>query len=332
MRVAAYLFAGSILFGIFGFMIVEGYNFVQAFYMTVITFSTVGYTEVKPLTANGQLFTSILIIVYIGIFAYTLSAFTFFVIEGEIFKRLHYRFLENKINDLEEHVILCGYGRYGKRIVENFIDHDVDFVVIDRDEEKIEKIRRGRHPILYLNEDATRDEVLIKAGVKRAIAIIAAMPDDANNVFAVLTARQLNPQINIISRATSDQSKSKLQLAGANHVIMPEQIGGFYMATLVNKPGTINFFSYLTSQVGTDVDVEEFAFDQMPSQCKNKSINDLHIRKASGANIIAFKHPDGTYTVNPGPQTVIGPDSSFIVLGTTSQLSYLKKYLAEYQD
>ncbi|MCB0642788.1 MAG: potassium channel protein [Phaeodactylibacter sp.] len=332
LRVASWLVGGALFAGIFGFMWLEGYTFTQALYMTVITFSTVGFSEVQPLSANGQVFTTILIIVYIGIFAYTLSAFTFFIIEGEIFNRLHQRFLENKINALHGHVILCGYGRYGQRIVQNFIDHDVQFVVIDKDDEKVDRIRKGKDAILYLNDDATNNEVLLQAGVERASALIAAMPDDANNVFAVLTARQLNPAIKIISRATSDQSIPKLELAGANHVIMPEQIGGFYMATLVNKPGTINFFSYLTSQVGTDVDIEEFSYRQMPPHCKDRSIRDLHIRRESGANIIAYKHPDGHYTVNPGPDTVIGPDSSFIVLGSKEQLNFLRRYLAEFHE
>lgn len=330
-RLALVLFISSLLIGILGFILIEQYTLIEAFYMTVITISTVGYTEVEPLSPSGQLFTSFLIITNIGIFAYSISAFTFFIVEGEIFKRVHLRFLEQKINQLQDHVIICGYGRYGKEVIEIFISHQVPFVVIDRDEEVIEAIRRSDKNILYIQEDATHDETLERAGVDRASALVAAMPDDSSNVFTVLTARQLNPTINIVSRAKDPATQRKLKLAGANHVVMPEQIGGFYMATLVNKPGTISFFSYITSQHGSDIELEEFSYKQMPNHCRGKSIHDLHIRRATGANIIAFKHPDGTYTVNPPPDTVIGPSSSFIVLGSSEQMRDLRKYLEEYE-
>ncbi|MBR9922821.1 MAG: potassium channel protein [Bacteroidetes bacterium] len=330
MRTATILFLASILLGSFSFMHLEGYTFSEGIYMAIITISTVGYTEVRPLSDAGRLFASIYILLNIGVFAYGISAFTAFVIEGEIFKKWHIKAMEKKIAALKNHIILCGFGRYGQEVVNHFLDQGLDFVVVERDHRRIEEMRELDERILYKEGDATHDEILESVGLNKARALISAMPDDSENVFTVLTARQINPKIQIVSRALNPTSQRKLRLAGANHVIMPEQIGGFYMATLISKPGAVDFFSFLTNQFGTDIQFEEVHFGEVPESCQFKSIRDLRIRKHTQTNVIGFKKPDGKYILNPAPETELVSGSSFIVLGTPEQLEELRKYLKNF--
>ena len=326
-RVASGLLIAEIIIGTFGYVYFEEYSIREAFFMVVITISTVGYTEVQPLSPAGELFTSAFIILNIGIFAYILAVFSYYVTSGELFKKMHTSLIGKKIDQLENHVIVCGYGRYGQETCDHFLYHKMPFIVVEKDEQVVETIQKSEKKILYLHDDATKDEVLQKAGIGRARALIAALPDDSENLFIVLTARQLNKKINIISRATEARSKRKLELAGADHVIMPEQIGGFYMATLVSKPGATEFFSYITRELESDIEFEELTYEQMPPSCQGLAIHQLGIRQATGTNIIAYRPPNGTFLVNPNPDTVLQPGSSFIVLGNRQQLDALNDYL-----
>ena len=332
LKTAFILIAGEILLGVLGFYIIENYDISDAFYMTVITISTVGFMEVEPLSQAGRLFTSWLILINIGIFAYSLSVFSYYVIQGGIYRKMHLNLINVKISKISDHIILCGYGKYGEEIATHLEKHNIQFVIVDQNPEKIETIQKSEEKMLYVEDDATHDETLIKAGIQRARALVSALPDDTDNVFTVLTARQLNPRINIISRAKNPKSQKKLTLAGANHVIMPEQIGGFYMATLISKPGAVDFFSFITNESQSDIAFEEILFEDLPENCQGKSIRDLRIRRLTGANIIGFKNPDGHYIVNPDPDTVLKPFCSFIVLGTAQQLSALKKYFEEHDE
>ncbi len=327
-RLAVILILGEFVVGTVGFMWLEDYNFREAFFMTTITIATVGYGAVRDLSPAGEWFSSFLILSNIGIFAYALAVFSYYVINGEIFRKMHLMSINKKIDALRDHVIVCGYGRYGREVTQNFLHHRTPFVVVESNPVVIQEIQRSDELVLYIEDDATHDEALLRAGITRAKALITALPDDSENVFIVLTARQLNPTLNIISRATEAKSQRKLRLAGANHVIMPEQIGGFYMATLVSKPGATEFFSYITRESESDIEFEEIHYRNMPAACRGKTISDLHIRRETGANIIGFKHADGSYVVNPGPDTVLSEDSSFILLGTKEQLDALQRYLA----
>ena len=327
MRWAFLLIVGELMFGIVGYAQLEGYSLREAFYMVVITISTVGYSEVRPLSSDGQLFTSILIVLNIGIFAYLLAVFSYYVTSGELFKRIHFSLIIKKIKHLENHVIVCGYGRYGREVSLHFLHHNIPFVVIEKNMEVIEEIQHSDQKILYLHNDATKDEVLQEAGIAHARALIAALPDDSENLFIVLSARQLNRKLNIISRASQARSQRKLELAGADHIIMPEQIGGFYMATLVSKPGATEFFSYITRELESDIEFEELEYENMPVSCQGLAIKDLHLRKETGTNIIAYRPPAGNYIVNPSPDTVLHPKSSFIVIGNREQLEALRKFM-----
>lgn len=331
-KVAGWLLMAGILAGILGFMVIEGYSIIQAVYMTMITISTVGFTEVQPLSPLGQVFTSVLILANIGIFAYALAVFSYYVIQGEVFKKMHLNMINSSIEKLQDHIILCGYGRYGREISAHFNQHHIPFVVIELDEQKIDLIQKSEDKILYLQEDATHDEVLLKAGIEGANAMISALADDSDNVFAVLTARQLNPKLNIISRVKDFRSQKKLLMAGADHVVMPEQIGGFYMAALVSKPGAVEFFSFITNEYRSDIGFEEITYEDLPDSSQGKALRDLNLRKETGTNIIGYKAPDSTYRVNPDPDTVLSPGASFIVLGSHEQLDKLRKYIKQLEE
>ncbi len=331
-RAGLFILLADLLIGVGGFLIIEDYRLVDAFYMTIITISTVGYTEVEPMTYSGKIFSSIYILINIGLFAYILSVFSYYVIQGELFKNLHTNMIRSSISELDKHVIICGYGKYGKEAASHLLKHQIPFVVIDHSDAEIENLQKSESNVLYIHGDATQDETLDEAGIKRAAAMISALRDDTDNLFIVLTARQLNPRINIISRAANAKTQRKLQLAGASHVVMPEQIGGFYMATLVSKPGAVEFFSYITSEYESDMNFEEVAYKDLPEGCKEKSIRDLHLRKETGCNIIGFKHADGTYEVNPSPDTVLRKNTSFIVLGSKAQLQALEKFFKNYRE
>lgn len=329
-KIAVALLVGEVIVAILGFMYLEQYTFTEALYMAMITISTVGFSEVQPLSDPGRLFTSILILVNIGVFAYALAVFSYYVIQGEIFKKMHLRMIQSEIEKMENHVIICGFGRYGQEVGTHFSKHDVPFVVIDLSDDCIKQIQHSEEKILYLQGDATQDEVLVKAGIHQAKSLIAALPDDSDNVFVVLSARELNQELNIISRATNPKSERKLQKAGASHVVMPEQIGGFYMATLVNQPGAIEFFSFVTDKYQADIGFKEILYEQLPTSCRGQSLAQLNLREETGANVIGYKSPDGRYEINPKPDMVVQPDSSFIILGDNKQLARLKEYLDNY--
>lgn len=329
LRVARNMAIGTIALGTLGFRFIAGYSWINAFYMTIITVSTVGFGEVAPLSPAGRLFTSVFIVINVLLFAYVLATFSYYVIEGKIFKSMHEGQIRNNIAKLSGHTIVCGYGKYGHEIVDHLRRQGEAFVVIEMEEEKIENLRGEGHELLYLLGDATQDDMLEAAGIARADSLITALADDTENLFIVLSANDLNPDLHIISRAQEERSRRKLLKAGANHVIMPEQIGGFYMATLVSKPGTVEFFSFITSEMSTDICFEELSYVQLPSKYQGRPIRELSLRRNTGVNIISYRRPNGSFLLNPGPDTILEPDGSFIVLGNNTQLSKLHKYLGK---
>jgi len=328
-RVAIALLAGELFAGIVGFMYLESYTFEEAWYMTIITISTVGYTEVRPLTSSGEIFATFLILANIGIFAYLLSTFSYYVIQGEFFKKWHLRLIGKEIDKLKGHVVICGYGRYGKEVVGHFMLRSMPFVVIENDPEMIQEIQNSNNRILYIEGDATNDDVLLEAGIKHARSMITALPADADNVLITISAKQLNPQIDVISRASDLRAEPKLKRAGANHVVLPEQIGGFFMATLVSKPGAIEFLSYITNEKDTvDIAFEEIKFADLPDACKNVAIGELKIGESTGMHIIGFVGKEGNFIVNPTKEQRVVEGSSLITLGSGEQLKRLRTYLA----
>lgn len=314
------------LIGIIGYMIIEGYSFVDAFYMTVITIATVGFEEVHPLDVGGKIFTAFLIITSFGIFAYAVTAISRYVIDGEINQYFRGYRMTTAINKLHDHVVVCGYGRNGKQATKELRANGHSFVVIEKNPELLAKLREK--DILHIEGDATQDNILMQSNLENARALITTLPDDADNVFIVLTARSINTRMVIISRASDDNSDKKLKVAGANNVIMPDKIGGAHMASLVMKPDVIEFIDYITGQGGMSINLGEITFDRLPVDLKNKTIRDLEIRNRSGANIIGFKTAEGEYIINPPPDTIIIPHAKLFVLGTSDQMQKLKDILS----
>lgn len=313
-----------IFIGVSGFMLIENFNLLDAFYMTIITIATVGFQEVHPLSDIGKLFTSFLIITSFGTFAYAVTSISKYVIDGEFNLYFKGYKLATAIEKLENHVIICGYGRNGKQAAHVLKKHNTKFVVIESRPEVIAGLNQ-KHIDLVIEGDATQDEVLIKAGIKRAKALITTLPNDAGNLFIVLSARSINPKLTIISRASDDNSDKKLKVAGANNVIMPDRIGGAHMASLVMKPDVIEFIDYITGQGDMAINLEEITFENLPEHLKNKTIRDLEVRNKSGANIIGFKTAQGEFIINPSADTKIIPQAKLFVLGTGEQIENLKR-------
>lgn len=313
-----------LLVGVGGYYYLENYSFVDSVFMTVITVATVGYREVNELDTGGKIFTSILIIFSIGTFAYAVSVITRYVIEGEFQTYFrHYR-VNKEIQKLKNHVIVCGFGRNGKQACEQLRSGKEQFVAIEANPELVAKMREEDN-ILFIEGDATKDEVLIQAGIDHAKALITALPSDAANVFVVLTARDRNPRLKIISRASDDASEHKLKRAGADNVIMPDKIGGTHMAALVTKPDVLEFIDHITGRI--NIRLEEILYSSLPDHMRGKSLRELEIRHKTGANIVGFKTADGDYIINPPADTVMMPDAKLFVLGTQEQVARFKDSL-----
>jgi voltage-gated potassium channel len=313
-----------IVAGTTGFMFIEGYTFLEALYMTVITVSTIGYSEVHHLSDAGRVFNIFLIGASLTTTAFAITILTRYVVDGEINLYFKNRRMNAAISNLENHVILCGYGRNGKQAAETLCQHKVEFVVIDINTDRIEQdILRGRK-LLYVKGDAREDETLIRAGIKTAKALITALPADADNVFIVLTARTVNNKIHIISRASHATSAPKLKKAGANNVILPDKIGGTHMATLVTKPDVIEFIDYLSGEGVDSIHLEAVSYDVLPGNLKDKSLKEIMEWRKTGVNCLGVKNAEGKFVINPPAEICITNGMKVIVLGTKDQIRQMK--------
>ncbi len=243
-RQAIFLLTLLIALGVSGFRLIADYSWIDAFYMTAITITTVGFGEVTPLDPEAKLFTIFLIINSVVVLGYTVTVTAEYILSQNNFERLKKRKMQKRIDALKEHIIICGYGRNGIQVAEKLIEYRRDFVVIEKDKEICDKLLNQEQLVIHGN--ANDDDILHSAGLNRAKFIISALPDDSDNLFVVLTARQANSNIQIISRACKDSYLNKLITAGANHVALPEQIGGRHMATLIVAPDLIQFVNNLT--------------------------------------------------------------------------------------
>lgn len=314
----------SFSFGIFGFALLEGYTWIDAIYMTIITLSTVGYGEVEKLSEHGKIFASVFIVINIGIFAYALSTIVSFIASGEFIAFFKdYKNLK-KVNMLQNHVIVCGYGRNGMEVCSELKKENCPFVIIEHDEKVIKQLQDLQIP--YIEGNATDELVLKQARIDTARAIITTLPEDADNIFVVLTARYLRKDLLIISRASRDNAEVKLKRAGADNVIMPERIGGAQMASLVIKPDVLEFIAHLSGQ-DSNFGLEEIPIEQIKDTFYNHSIKDLDLRKHTGAHIIAIRTPQGEYLINPTPDMLIQKDKKLILLGTRQELEKAKDFL-----
>ncbi|NOQ71207.1 MAG: potassium channel protein [Crocinitomix sp.] len=318
---AIFLLAVVVLVGTVGFMIVQGWSILDSFYMTIITISTVGFNEVHPLTDGGKLFASFLIITSFGTFAYAVSAITSYIVGGEYKAYFQeYKALKTAEN-MENHTIVCGYGRVGKQAAHDLRFYKKSFIIIERDTEITEDTRYN--DVDFIRGDSTEDPVLLKASIKSATSLITALPKDADNLFVVLSARELNPKLKIISRASSYSSMRKLRIAGADNVIMPDTVGGAHMASLVVNPDIMEFMDLIKVSGKAAVNLEEITFRELPEDVKYTTIGDLQDRSLSGCNVIGYRTEDGEYIINPATDLKITPNSKLFVLGNPEQIKKL---------
>ena len=318
---AVFLLLFILLVGVFGYRMISGYSWIDALYMTVITLTTVGFGEVSPLDDNSKLFTILLILLSVIIVGYALSIITEYILSKNDIEELKQKKMQKKIDALKNHVVICGYGRNGKQAAKKLQAYKKQFVVIEKDKDIEERLQIDN--VLYVLGNANEDETLVKAGVNKAACFISALPNDADNLFVVLSARQLNKSINIISRASQESSYNKLKLAGANNVILPDKIGGDHMASLVVIPGLMEFIDNLSIVGKSNINIEEVAVEKLYNTKSVKTIKDLDLRKKTGCTVIGYKDEKGEYTVNPEAELELEPNSKIIVLGRPEQIDAL---------
>lgn len=327
LSIAMFFLVLTVAVGTAGYMYLnEAYSVIDALYMTVITISTVGFKEVHPLSDLGKLFTVFLIFISFGIFGYMASAVTRFILDGVFRRNLKDYRIVRSIEKLSGHVIVCGFGRNGKQASLELMEHGENVVVVDFEESSIDKIRTFPD-LLFVQGDATQEEVLEKANISQAKALITAIPNDAENVYVVLTAREMNPGLKIISRSSNSQSDNKLKRAGADNVIMPDRLGGQQMAKLVAQPDVVEFLDNILLQSTKGVKLEEVSCQGLARCFIGKSIKELNVRNRSGANIIGLKDENGGYVYNPSPELVLENNYHLFVLGNKEQVSNLKELL-----
>lgn len=325
LRISLFLLVCIILFGTFGYSMIEEMSLFDSFYMTLITISTVGFSEITPLTQSSRIITVVIIISGISLLTYTFGQIAQVFIEGELRKLLGRRKLEKRIADLKNHYIVCGYGRIGAVICKELADEKIEFIIIEEDEKKIEQLENNH--FLYLSGDATREETLLGAGLDRAKGMVTAVSSDADNVFITLTAKGLRPDIFVLSRAADLKNEKKLLRAGASRVVSPYNMGGSRMAQILKRPTVVDFLESATMSGSLGLKLEEVVV--MPtSYLVGKTIVESKLRQNFGVIIIAIKKIDGEMLFNPGPDAVLGAGEVVVVIGKKHDLAQMSKTFA----
>lgn len=325
LHVSIVLFISVVAIGVCGYMLISEANLIDSLYMTIITMTTVGFGEIHPFNNQEKIFTIFLILISIVVYGYSVTALSEYLVNGSFFQHLKDKKVQQKIQNLKNHTIVCGYGRNGKQAVIKLKSFNMPCVVVEKDKELLDELENDN--ILYIEGDATEDESLQKAAVKNAKSLITALPSDADNLFVVLSARQMNKDIIIISRASNESSCNKLKIAGANNIIMPDKIGGMHMASLVVTPDLVEFVEKLTILEEGSTNLEEISVNGLPQEFLNKTIRDLDLRRRTGCSVIGFKTAKNEYIINPESETILTTDSNLIVLGRPSQIKKLREIL-----
>jgi len=307
--------------GTIGYMMIEGWLFVDALYMTVITISTVGFKEVNQVGEGGRIFTMVLVFSGVGFTLYVAAAVVQFMVEGRIRIIMGRRRLNKKIDRLKNHYIVCGYGRIGRVLCRHLKRANIDVAVIEKDSGQIPVM--DEDGVLYIVGEATDENSLIKAGIERAKAVVAALATDTDNVFLVLTARQLVPELLIMARASQETAKIKLRAAGANYVESPYEMGAVSMAHRIIRPTVTSFLDLAFAHKRKDIQMEEIPVSNA-SELVNVQLKDSGIRQNYNLIIIAIKKADGNMLFNPSFEAVIAPNDTVIAVGEVDNLQKLE--------
>jgi len=307
--------------GTSGYMMIEGWPLIDALYMTVITISTVGFKEVNQVGDGGRIFTIFLVFSGVGFTLYVAAAVVQFMVEGRIRIIMGRRRLDKKIDRLKNHYIVCGYGRIGRVLCRHLKRAHIDITVVEKNPEQIPVM--DEDGVLYLVGEATDEKKLIKAGIERAKAVVAALATDTDNVFLVLTARQLAPEILIMARASQETAKIKLRAAGANFVESPYEMGAVSMAHRIIRPTVTSFLDLAFAHKRKDIQMEEIPVSNA-SELVNVQLKDSGIRQNYNLIIIAIKKSDGDMLFNPSYEAVIAPNDTVIAVGEGGNLQKLE--------
>ncbi len=306
-------------FGVIGYMVIEGWNFRDSLFMTVITITTVGYGEVHELTAAGEIFTIVLLVIGVSIILYLLGTAAKLLLEGELKDLIGRKRLERKINELRDHYIICGFGRIGKTIAKEFSSRGMDILIIEKN--SVPNIEKGE--LLILEGDANNEDVLRSAGIEKAKGLISVLSSDAENLFLVLSARDLNPDLFIVARASEESSERKILRAGADRVVSPYFTGGIRIANSILKPAVVDFIEYATKSGNLELQLEEILLSEN-SKYNNFTLEKTAIGRDLGIIIVAIKRNDGRMEFNPHSSSLINAGDTLVALGENSKLRMLE--------
>jgi voltage-gated potassium channel len=299
--------------GITGYMSIERWSLLDSLYMTVITLASVGFMEVHPLSNTGRVFTIFLILCGSGVLIYGISVITAFIVEGELTDILRRRKMLKKIDQLKGHYIICGADQTGRYVMEELLKTKKDFVVIEKDPEKIKGLIEQN--IICVEGDATQDAVLQKAGIQKAKGFITSLHSDAENLFVVITAKRLNPSLRVISKAIEEESEMKIRMVGADGVVMPNFIGGLRMVSEMIRPSVVNFLDIMLRAKDQTIRIEEIDLLK-ESPFVGRTLEETGIMSVEGVTVVALKDKvQDTYIFNPSKTTVLNADNLIVAMG-----------------
>lgn len=325
LQAGAAALVGVFLLGTLWYRLVEGWSWEDAAYMTVITLATVGYGETRPLGDRGRLFTIALILTGLVTIGYIVNRFTEAVIQGYFQERIRFRQQRRLMESLTAHYIICGFGRTGRQIALEFQAEGVPFITVDLDSASIEAARK--QGFTAFQADATLDETLMNVKIDRAVCLVAALPSDAENLYTVLSAKTLNPQIRTIARASTQEALKKLQRAGADAVVSPYITGGKRMAAAALRPQVMDFVDGILTGADRELYLEEFRLDPAICPCVGQTLGKAKLRSQTGALILAIRRADGTLIGGPTADTQLMSGDLLICMGTAEQLRQLNQIL-----
>jgi len=320
-RLLALLILALHALGTVGYALIEGWSLWDAFYMTVITITTVGYGEVHPLSPAGQAFTVVLLLTGVGTFFYAFTLFMTLLSEGKWTERRAHKRLARMLDELTDHFIICGYGRMGEIIAREFARHNVPFVIVERNPERMHvAMEQG---FVAVEADASNEDVLRRVHINRARGLIAAVSTDAENVYAVLSARLLRPDLFIVGRAETDDARIKLKRAGADRVISPYHLGGIQLAQTALRPAVVDFVQLATSSENLDLNLEQVHIGP-GSSLDGRNLIESGVRQRYGVVVVGIRRADGKMDFNPEPETMMRAGDDLVVLGRAKSLKELE--------
>jgi voltage-gated potassium channel len=321
LKISIVVLFALVTLGATGYMVIEDWRFLDALYMTVITLGTVGFKEVHDLSDYGKVFTIVLIFIGVSVLGYIVGSLAQIMFEGQFQRIIGRKKVEKKIDSLQDHYIICGFGRIGQLICKEFAAKPIPFLVIEKHPEAHEKLHHEEY--LHLRGDATEDETLLRAGIRRAKGLISVVTSDTENVYITLTARGLNPELYILARSGEEGSEIKLRRAGANKVVSPYVIGGSRMAQAILRPNVVDFIEIATGREHLELQMEEIMIPHH-SGFVGENLISSGFRKETGTIIVGIKKRDGTMVFNPDSHSRIEADDTLIVLGHPDAIQKLE--------